>query len=185
MNELADKRRKAAEKSREEVIRRNMRELIDLLVADADTLPCEAAEKISIRRVARRESDRTAAEIMIPIPTIHEDRMIREAAALLVESSCSILAVVSESDELVGIVTDWDVTRSTAEGISKKQPLKLIMSRDIVLAEPAENLLSMLSKLETHEISALPVVENGKVLGMVSASLLARRTLLHLLQSQS
>ncbi len=55
----------------------------------------------------------------------------------------------------------------------------------MVLAEPDENLLSMLSKLETHEISALPVVENGKVLGMVSAGVLARRTLLHMLQSQS
>jgi len=185
MNELAEKRRKAAEKTREEVIRWNMRELVDLLVADADTLPSEAAERISIRRVARRESDRIAAEIMIPIPTIQEDRMIREAAALLVESSCSILAVVSESNELVGVVTDWDVTRSTAEGISKKQPLKLIMSRSVVLAEPGENLLSMLSKLETNEISALPVVENGKVLGMVSAGLLARRTLLHMLQSQA
>lgn len=185
MSELAEKRRKAAEKAREEVIRRNMRELVDLLVADADTLPCEAAEKISIRRVARRESDRTAADLMIQIPTIHEDRTIREAAALLVESSCSILAVVSENDELVGVVTDWDVTRSTAEGTSKKQPLKLIMSTDVVLAEPGENLLSMLSKLETHEISALPVVEDGKVLGMVSAGLLARRTLFHMLQSQA
>ena len=185
MKELADKRQKAAEKSREEVIRRNMRELVDLLVADADTLPCEAAEKISIRRVAHRESDRTASEIMIPIPTIQEDHMIREAAALLVESSCSILAVVSESNKLVGVVTDWDVTRSTAEGISKKQPLKLIMSREVVLAEPDENLLSMLGKLETHEISALPVVENGKVLGMVSAGVLARRTLLHMLRSQA
>jgi len=185
MAELAELRRKAAEKAREEVIRRNMRELVDLLVQDADMLPCEAAEKISIRRVAKRESDRAAAEIMIPIPTIQEDRMIREAAALLVESSCSILAVVTGQDELVGVVTDWDVTRSTAEGISKKQPLKLIMSRDVICAEPGENLLSMLSKLETHEITALPVVGNGKVLGMVSAGLLARRTLVHMLQSQA
>ncbi len=184
LNELAEKRRKAAEKAREEVIKRNMRELVDLLVMDADILPCEAAEKISIRRLAGRESGRTAAEIMIPIPTIQEDRMIREAAALLVESSCSILAVVSDDNELVGVVTDWDVTRSTAEGISKKQPLNLIMSREVILAEPGENLLSMLSKLETHEISALPVVENGKVLGMVSAGVLARRTLWHILQSQ-
>jgi len=42
----------------------------------------------------------------------------------------------------------------------------------------------MIRKLEYHEISAMPVVEGGSVLGMVSADLLARRSLLRLLQSQ-
>ena len=53
LHELAEKRRQSADVYREEVIRRNMKELIDLLVADADTLPCDAAERISVRRVAR------------------------------------------------------------------------------------------------------------------------------------
>jgi glutamate dehydrogenase (NAD(P)+) len=42
----------------------------------------------------------------------------------------------------------------------------------------------MVRKLEYHDISAMPVVEHGAVLGMVSADLLARRSLLRLLQSQ-
>jgi glutamate dehydrogenase (NAD(P)+) len=184
LNELAEKRRMAAEKARESVIRRNMRELVDLLISDADMLPCEAAEQIAIRRAARKESDRSAAEIMMPIPTIDEDRTIREAAALLVERNCSILAVVSKDNELVGVVTDWDVTNSTALGISKKQPLSQIMVRDVISVEPSENILSMIRKLEHEEISSMPVVEGHKVLGMVSADLLTRRTLLRLLQAQ-
>ena len=52
---LAEQRRQAAEASREAVIRHNMCELIDLLVSDADMLPCEAAERISVRRIAARE----------------------------------------------------------------------------------------------------------------------------------
>jgi glutamate dehydrogenase (NAD(P)+) len=43
----------------------------------------------------------------------------------------------------------------------------------------------MVRKLEHHDISAMPVVEQGAVLGMISADLLARRSLLRLLQSQS
>jgi glutamate dehydrogenase (NAD(P)+) len=42
----------------------------------------------------------------------------------------------------------------------------------------------MVRKLEHYDISAMPVVEQGAVLGMVSADLLARRSLLRLLQSQ-
>ena len=87
LSELAEKRRKAGELYREEVIRRNMRELVDLLVSDADLLPSEAAERISIRRMAHRESDRSAAEIMEPIPTITVDQSVRAAAALLVEEN--------------------------------------------------------------------------------------------------
>ncbi len=184
LKDLAEQRRTAAEVSRQEVIRQNMKELIDLLVADPDLLPCEAAESISIRRVAKRESDKTALEIMIPMPCIEQHKSIREAAAMLVETKCSILAVVSEGDDLVGVVTDWDVTRSTAEGISKKQPLDLIMQAEVIQVSPEEKILNIVQKLEHQEITAMPVVEGRRVLGMVSADLLAKQTLLRLLQSQ-
>ena len=65
-----------------------MKELIDLLLADSDLLPCEAAEGIIIKRIASRESDRTAADLMIAIPTITADKSVRDAANLLV-SECS------------------------------------------------------------------------------------------------
>jgi predicted transcriptional regulator len=42
----------------------------------------------------------------------------------------------------------------------------------------------MVHLLELHKISAMPVIENGCVLGMVNADLLARKSLAKLLQSQ-
>jgi predicted transcriptional regulator len=39
-------------------------------------------------------------------------------------------------------------------------------------------------KLETHEISAMPVVEGGVVVGVVSTDILAHKTLYRLLQTQ-
>ncbi|MBN1146862.1 MAG: CBS domain-containing protein [Anaerolineales bacterium] len=184
LSELAEKRRNAAETYRDEVIRRNMRELIDLLVSDADMLPCEAAEQISVRRVARRESDRTAVDIMTPIATIPVDCSVRDAAAALIEHGSSILAVTSLEGELLGVITDWDVTRSAAETGACEQPLDEVMSRNVIAVEPTANILEMIRKLEHYEITAMPVVEAGKVVGVVSADLLARRSLLRLLQSQ-
>jgi glutamate dehydrogenase (NAD(P)+) len=184
LNELAEKRRNSAQLYREEVIQRNMRELVDLLISDADMLPCEAAEIISIRRIASSESDRTAADIMVHIPTIEANHNVREAAAMIIESSSSILAVVSPESELVGVVTEWDITRSTALGDLDNIPLDQIMSTNVILAAPSDTILELIRKLEHHEISAMPVVDDGRVLGMVNSDLLARRSLLRLLQSQ-
>jgi len=182
---LAEKRRVAAEAHRDEVIRRNICELIDLLVSDADMLPSEAAERVSVRRIATRESDRTAADIMESIPTIGTASTVKEAAAILVEAGCPILAVVSAEGRLAGVVTDWDITRATALGSPDDQPLERVMTRQVVTASPADGLLEVIRKLEYHEISAMPVVSGERVLGMVSSDLLARRSLLRLLQSQS
>ncbi len=179
--ELAENRRRAAEAYRDDVIRRNMRELIDLLISDADLLPCEAAEQISIRRIAASESDRTAVELMVPIPTIPMSKTVRDAAALLVGEGSSILAVVNPSGELAGVVTEWDITRATALGSPDDQPLEQIMTRKVIAASPDETILDLIRKFEYHEISAMPVVDQGNVLGMVTADLLARRSLPKLL----
>jgi glutamate dehydrogenase (NAD(P)+) len=184
LSELAEKRRQAAEVYRDEVIRRNMHELIDLLVSEADMLPCEAAERVSIRRIASSERDRTAADMMVSIPTIAVSCSVQEAAAMLVEAGSPILAVVAESGELVGVITEWDITRATAKGEQDNLPLEQIMSRDVISASPGDTILDVIGKLEHFEISAMPVVETGRVEGMISADLLARGSLLRLLQSQ-
>ena len=184
LSELADQRRSAAESHRDEVIRRNIREMIDLLVSDADMLPNEAAERISIRRIAARESDRKASEIMEAIPSIQAASTVKQAAAALINSPSPILAVVNEDAELVGVVTDWDITRATSMGSPENLPLDEVMSRSVVSAHPQDGILDVIRKLEHHEISAMPVVSGKSVLGMVSSDLLARQSLLRLLQSQ-
>ncbi len=182
--ELAERRRSAAETYRDRVIRRNMRELVDLLVSDPDMLPCEAAERIAIGRIASSESERTAAEIMIPIPTISNQSTVQQAASLLVDTGSTILAVVDERQQLAGVVTEWDITRATAAGRGHDLPLAEIMTRQVVSASPQDSILDIVRRLEHHEISAMPIVDAGAVVGMVSTDVLARRTLLRLLQSQ-
>jgi glutamate dehydrogenase (NAD(P)+) len=185
LNELAEKRRKAAEACREEIIRKNMRELVDLLVGDADRLPSEAAESISIRRIARRESDRTAAEIMTDIPTLLVHHTVAEAAGLLIQANSPLLGVVKPDGELAGVVTQWDITRSAALGNLGSQSLEAVMSRHVVSVGPKETILEIVRKLELNEVTAMPVVDEGYPIGLVSADLLARRSLLGLLQSET
>jgi CBS domain-containing protein len=181
---LAEQRRVAGEAKRDEVIRRNMQELVDRLVADPDMLPCEAAEQISVSRIASSERYRTVADVMSPIPTITEERTVRDAAQMLVDEACDMLAVISVGGELAGIVTDWDVTRASATACAEDVPLAEIMTRQVVTARPAEAVLAVVRRLESYEISAMPVVDGGQVRGVISGDLLARRTLYRLLQAE-
>jgi predicted transcriptional regulator len=58
------------------------------------------------------------------------------------------------------------------------------MTREVVSASPDDSLLDVVRDLEQNQISAMPVVEAGKVLGMINSDLLAQRYLLQYLESQ-
>ena len=95
-----------------------------------------------------------------------------------------ILAVVSTSGELTGVVTDWNVTQASATACASDVPLTEIMTREVITASPTDSILDVVRKLEHFEISAMPVVTAEGVIGVISSDILARRTLYRLLQAQ-
>ena len=182
---MSEKRRIAGEEYREKIIRHNMDELVELLTSDVNMLPCQAAERISVRRLTAKEHERTAKDIMQPIPTIEVSKSIQEAAALLVDQESTILTVLSMEGTLTGIVTDWDITRAIAQGFSGDLNLEKIMTRNVIFASPSSSILDIVHELEQNTISAMPVVDEGRVLGMVTSDVLAYRYLLRFLESEA
>ncbi|MCP3945120.1 MAG: CBS domain-containing protein [Desulfobacteraceae bacterium] len=182
---LAEKRRRTAVKKLETVIRRNMEELIDGLCKDADSLPCEIAEKISVQRIASMEKSRKARDIMALAPTINVDKSITDAANLLVNTSVSIVTVVSQKGKLIGIVTNWDITKAMASQMPMDTPLTKVMTADVITTGPDATIIDCIRMLENHEISAMPIVDDNKVVGVISGDILARQTLFRLLQTMT
>ena len=180
--ELSKQRLIAGEEYREDVIHHNMIEHVDLLAANPDMLPSTAAERISLQRLTAKESERTAKDIMISIPTIDVNSNIQEAAELMIKENSGIIAVLSE-EKLVGVVTDWDVTAAVASN-SCTAIIERIMTKDVVTAAPDFSIVDIVRELEQFQISAMPVVEDGKVLGMVNTDLIAQRYFLEYLQNQ-
>jgi glutamate dehydrogenase (NAD(P)+) len=180
---LAERRRKAAVEKLETVIRRNMKELIDGLCKDADSLPSEIAEQISVQRIAAMEKSRTARDVMENAPTIGVDRSMTDAARLLIDAHVPIVNVVSEKGKLIGIVTNWDITQAMASTLPMNSPLTRVMTADVITNSPDATIIDCIRKLEHHEISAMPIVEEDKVVGFISGDILARRTLFRLLQT--
>ncbi len=180
--ELAEKRRVAAEKKRETVIRENMIQLIDGLIADDDALPCQVAERISINRIVSRESRRRASEVMVEMATVGARCTVQEAAQTLVARNTDILSVVAPDGHVVGVITDWDITQAAARGELAGATVDAIMTREVASCKPEDSIIDVVRKLEQYDISALPVLSpEGKLLGVVTADLLATRTLYRLL----
>jgi glutamate dehydrogenase/leucine dehydrogenase/CBS domain-containing protein len=179
---LSKKRLEAGEAYRKKVIKRNMVELVDILAGHPDVLPSSAAEEISVQRLTMKERERTAKDIMITLPTIDINSSIQDAAALIIKESSDIIAVLS-NNKLVGVVTDWDITKATAHG-KRGMLVDKIMTKDVVSVSPYFTILDIVRQLEQFKISAMPVVDNGKVLGKVSSDLIAQRFLLNLLLKQ-
>jgi glutamate dehydrogenase (NAD(P)+) len=129
------------------------------------------------------EKTRTAGEVMEDAPTIAVDRQISDAAELLVQSPVSIVNVVSEKGKLIGIVTNWDITRAMASHLPMDAPLTRVMTADVIYTGPDTPILDCVRMLEHHEISAMPIVENDRVKGVISGDILAKQTLFKLLQT--
>jgi CBS domain-containing protein len=121
---------------------------------------------------------------MEPAVTVFAACSVHEAASLLIETGSSLLAVVDDEEQLVGVVTQWDITRATADGVDPAGPITLIMTTQVVAASLMDSLVEVVRKLEHHEISVIPIVADKKVLGLVSTDLLTRRSLLPLLVKQ-
>jgi CBS domain-containing protein len=96
-----------------------------------------------------------------------------------------MLAIVSADGVLMGVVTDWDITKASATACAADVPVAEIMSREVITARPDDNAIDVVRKLETHEISAMPVVDKGAVVGVVSTDILAHKTLYRILQAQA
>jgi glutamate dehydrogenase (NAD(P)+) len=180
---LAAERREAARNYREKIISLNMVELVDLLINDEDLIPAEAAEKISVSRMALSESGRHVREIMTEVPTVETGCSVKDAADILTSEISPIIVVTSEEGFIRGVLTTWDITKSVLEGSPEELAVEKIMSREVISASPEETLVDVIRKLENYEISAMPVVSKQKALGLVSSDILARRSLLRMLQT--
>ena len=181
--ELSKKRLVAGDEYRENVIQHNMNELVEILTTHQDMLPCVAAEQISLQRLSRKESERTAKDIMVSIPVIDVEKSIQQAAQLMIDENSGIVAVLS-NEKLVGVLTDWDITKATAEGVFSNT-IENIMTKNVITASPDLSLLDIVRELEQYKISAMPVVKEGLVLGKISSDIITQHFLLNLLQEQA
>ena len=108
---------------------------------------------------------------------IHPEESVAVAARTLAHYNIGILPVCGNDGRVCGLVTDRDiVTRCLASGRSPAvTPVREVMTTQILSAGPDMDASAAAGLMGRAQIRRLPVLENGRLCGMVSLGDLARR----------
>jgi CBS-domain-containing membrane protein len=133
-----------------------------------------------------------ASDIMVTdVITVKPESDVPEVAALLLTNHISAAPVVDDAGMLVGMISEGDLIRRGEAETGHERPwwLKLLMgrellaaeflrehsrrvadlmTREVVSAEPDTPVAEIATLLERHRIKRVPIVQNGKVVGIVS-----------------
>jgi CBS domain-containing protein len=101
--------------------------------------------------------------------TLPPDVSVRVAARAMTEHGVGSVMVV-EHDKLVGIVTERDcLGRVLAVGLDPDTTeLRAVMTRKVMTITPDHLLVNALHRMHDNAFRHMPVVENGRPIGMVS-----------------
>ena len=108
---------------------------------------------------------------------IHPEESVAVAARTLQRYNIGALPVVGSDGMLCGMVTDRDlvVRCMAAEGNTEQMTVRQVMTRQVVSADPNMDTGAAAHLMGRKQIRRLPVVEAGRLCGMVSLGDLARR----------
>jgi CBS domain-containing protein len=139
-----------------------------------------------------------ASDVMsVPVATVSAEATIAEAARILLERQVSGAPVVNDEGRLVGIVTEGDLFRRFEIGtepdpqqqspgcllypetarrymIAHGQRVTDVMSRDVVRVSEDTPLARVAALLDVKKIKRVPVMRDGKIIGIVSRTDLLR-----------
>ena len=100
---------------------------------------------------------------------VRTDETIQEAAAVMRDAGVGALPVVGNSEELVGILTDRDIAlRAVAEGFGPETTVDQVMTKQLIVVEPSDDLEEALTLMRDHQVRRLPVVEGERLVGIVA-----------------
>jgi CBS domain-containing protein len=139
-----------------------------------------------------------ASDVMITdVTTVKPNTKVQEVAEILVTKQISGMPVVDDSGKVVGMISEGDLLRRSAEGAWPKvwgppprqgwvrllvdgddleteyvnQPHRRvaeIMTYDIISADPETSVSDIAILLVRHRIKRVPIVRSGKLVGLVS-----------------
>ena len=98
------------------------------------------------------------------VVTISTSSSIMEAAKLMTSKSVSSLVVV-EKNTPIAIVSEKDIIKGI---VSKKTKIKDVMDREFIVISPMTKFSEISKSLREEKIKRFPVVENEKLIGLIT-----------------
>ena len=103
------------------------------------------------------------------VATVGADAKLSEAVRVLGERRIGALPVV-EGDRIVGIISERDVIYSLKDHGAEvlDWPISRIMTSPAITVDPSTEVLSALALITQRRVRHLPVVSEGRLIGIVS-----------------
>ena len=111
--------------------------------------------------------------------SIDRSATILDAGKLMCDERVSCLLITQNGDEIAGIITDRDLrNRVIAQARSFDEPVTAIMTDKPISIHPDDYAFDALLTMTRNNIRHLPVLKDGKAVGMITTNnLLARQSL--------
>ena len=133
-----------------------------------------------------------AADVMVTnVITVGPDACLQDVAHLFLTNRISAAPVVSTDGKIVGIVSEGDLMRRAEAGTGRRRSWWLslltgrevlaaeyikehsrkvadVMTREVITAAPQTSLRDIANILEKNGIKRVPIVDGGKIIGIVS-----------------
>lgn len=112
------------------------------------------------------------------VVTIAPDASLAEVAAILAEKRIGAVVVV-ESSQIRGILSERDIVRALAKhgGEVLTKSAAQCMTAKVVTCRPEDTINQVMQKMTSGRFRHLPVVEHGKLAGIVSIGDVVKRRL--------
>jgi predicted transcriptional regulator len=116
-----------------------------------------------------------AEDIMSPdLATVYPEDEVRYLASRSTNKRF-IFFVADDDENVVGVLTDREAEPAIAASDSRRKVADVMVStREVATATPTEDGASLLQRMEADSIWHLPVVKEGRVIGVVSKESLLR-----------
>ena len=102
--------------------------------------------------------------------SVAESATLKEAAELLDARKVGAMVILNEGGQLIGVISERDIVRAVARGgpAALKSSVADSMTRAVETARPSETIESAMARMTDRRIRHLPVVDGGRLIGVVS-----------------
>ena len=104
------------------------------------------------------------------VETIPDTMTLLDAAKVLDQKRIGAIVAVDDAGELCGVLSERDIVRRFARNGEKTVEMTVAqaMTRGVITAAPSEDVDTCLGRMTDRRIRHLPVVDNGKLIGIIS-----------------